>query len=126
MKAALRVVCLIAAIALQPGVAHARTTSFTFEQQGSDPARGESVRVGGHVEGTSNCMEDRKIRIQRRAGNSDEFHTITATRTNSEGNYHRSIIAHKTKQYRAVATARPRCGKQESETITIRVRKKDQ
>ena len=102
--------------------AQAWTTSFAFEQQSPDPSPGEKVKVGGIVEGTSNCTIDRKIRIQRRTDNEDTWTTITTTRTDNTGDYHEWVGAQRTKQYRAVAVAQPHCGKQETGSITVHVK----
>jgi hypothetical protein len=80
------------------------------------------VTVGGHVGGTSNCTEGRKIRIQRSKQDAHVWKTITSTRTSSQGDYSKSVVAHSTKDYGAVAVAVPHCGKQESDIITIHVK----
>lgn len=111
----------LTAIFLLPTIAQAWTTGFTFSQQSPDPAPGGEVTVGGRVEGTRNCIVDRKIRIQRGPVDAYDWNTITAVRTDSDGKYSRTVVAHSTKDYRAVTVAVPRCGKQESRAITIHV-----
>ncbi|MEA2487151.1 MAG: hypothetical protein QOF16_805 [Actinomycetota bacterium] len=107
---------------LAPTVAHAWTTQVTFEQQSPDPQAGGTVQVGGHIEGTSNCTQGRKMRIQRSEVGAYVWRTITATRSDANGDYTKTVVAHTTKDYRIVAVAAPHCGKQEGGNITIHVK----
>ena len=120
-KYPLQILALVVVL-LAPTAAHAWTTRVTFEQQSADPQAGHTVKVGGHIEGTSNCTQDRKMRIQRSEVDAYVWKTITATRSDGNGDYTKTVVAHSTKDYRSVAVAAPHCGKQETGKITIQVK----
>jgi curli biogenesis system outer membrane secretion channel CsgG len=113
--------CLVAAL-LTASASFAGTTSVTFKQMSSDPAPGGQVQVGGHVDGTKDCYDQRPMQIQRSRAKYGPYHTVDMSTTDSQGDYSKWITAAKhTRWYRSMTKAKPHCGKQGSPYIKIRV-----